>query len=286
MPRFTSRRDFSGPGDAVDRRLASARHGKPAHGAGGETTAKIKIGQIGTGHAHATKLEVYRRSPDYEVVGIVEPDESAARAQPVAGRFRDLPWMTEEQLLNQPGLQAVLVETRVRNLLDAASGRRRRQARASRQAGRRIARAISPAACNPPEQQKLLVQMGYMFRYSPAVVLMRQFLADGWLGEVFEVQAVMSKVVPPADRQKLAEYPGGMMFELGPHVIDLLVSVSGRPESVKSFARHSRRSMTNWWTTCSPCANTPGPSPRSNRVPKKSRAARAAVRRLRHERHI
>src|SRR5947209_1775106 len=36
---------------------------------------RIKIGQIGVGHAHATKLSVYRESPDYEVVGIVEPDK-------------------------------------------------------------------------------------------------------------------------------------------------------------------------------------------------------------------
>lgn len=34
--------------------------------------------------------------------------------------YRDLPWMTEEELLNQPGLQAVLVETRVRDLLNTA----------------------------------------------------------------------------------------------------------------------------------------------------------------------
>ncbi|MGH7173787.1 MAG: hypothetical protein ACRELG_26190 [Gemmataceae bacterium] len=28
---------------------------------------RIKIGQIGVGHAHASKLSVYRASPDYEV---------------------------------------------------------------------------------------------------------------------------------------------------------------------------------------------------------------------------
>ena len=35
---------------------------------------RIKVGQIGVGHAHASKLSVYRRSDDYEVVGLVEPD--------------------------------------------------------------------------------------------------------------------------------------------------------------------------------------------------------------------
>src|SRR3954447_20558381 len=91
-------------GAALAGRRSSADDKKP----------RIKIGQIGVGHAHASKLSVYRASPDYEVVGIVEPDadlREKAESQPA---FRDLPWMSREQLLNVPGLEAVLVETRVR----------------------------------------------------------------------------------------------------------------------------------------------------------------------------
>src|SRR5262245_38142782 len=78
----------------------------------------IRIGQIGVGHGHATKLAVYRRSPDYEVVGVVEPDEALRNRAETVPAFRDVKWMTREELLNVPGLQAVLVETRVRDLLD------------------------------------------------------------------------------------------------------------------------------------------------------------------------
>ena len=80
----------------------------------------IRIGQIGVGHPHAGKLAVFRQSPDYEVVGIVEPDaelRQRARSQPA---FADLKWMTQDELLSSPGLEAVLVETRVRDLLSAA----------------------------------------------------------------------------------------------------------------------------------------------------------------------
>src|SRR5437868_5057877 len=85
----------------------------PATARAAAAPPKIKVGQIGTGHAHATKLEVYRRSPDYEVVGVVEPDASLReRAQSVAA-YRDVPWLSEQQLLETPGLQAVLVETQV-----------------------------------------------------------------------------------------------------------------------------------------------------------------------------
>lgn len=200
---------------------------------------RVKIGQIGVGHAHASKLAVYRRSPDYEVLGIVEPDaELRARAQS-QDPYRDLPWMTQAQLLDAPGLEAVLVETRVGDLLNVAE--------ACVAAGKHI-HLDKPAGESLPQfrrllddaaRQKLLVQMGYMYRYNPGVVLLREFLRRGWLGEPFEVHTVMSKVVDPANRQSLAQFPGGIMFELGCHIIDLTVGVLGPPDRVSTFARHS-----------------------------------------------
>lgn len=200
---------------------------------------RIKIGQIGVGHAHASKLSVYRQSADYEVVGIVEPDAELRRRAESQEAFRGLPWMTQEQLLNLPGLQAVLVETRVRDLLNAAE--------ACVAAGKHI-HVDKPAGESLPQfqrileaaaRQKLLVQMGYMFRYNPAVVLLRDFMNRRWLGEIFEVHAVMSKVVPPDGRRELATYRGGMMFELGCHIIDLVVGVLSPPAKVTPIAQHS-----------------------------------------------
>src|SRR4029079_15209963 len=87
-----------------------------------ENKPRIKIGQIGVGHAHATKLQVYRDSPDYEVVGLVEPDKELRERAAMQPAFRDLPVMTEKELLATDGLAAVLVETHVRDLL-ATAGR-------------------------------------------------------------------------------------------------------------------------------------------------------------------
>src|SRR4051812_4814472 len=176
---------------ALHQRIQAAADPKP----------RIKVGQIGVGHAHATKLSVYRESADYEVVGIVEPDKllrERAQEQPA---FRDVPFMTEEQLLNTGGVAAVLVETRVRDLLATAQR--------CMDAGKHV-HLDKPAGESLPQyrhlldaaaKKNLLVQMGYMYRYSPAVVLLRQFLRDGWLGDVFEVHTVMSKVVGDAERK-------------------------------------------------------------------------------------
>jgi len=204
-----------------------------------EKKPRLKIGQIGVGHAHATKLGVYRSSPDYEVVGLVEPNKDLrdrAQEQPA---FRDVPLMTEEQLLNTPGLAAVLVETRVRDLLSTAQR--------CIDAGKHI-HLDKPAGESLPQyrqlldsaaKKNLLVQMGYMYRYSPAVIILRDFLKNGWLGDVFEVHTVMSKVVPDTERKNLAQFPGGIMFELGCHVIDLVIGVLGKPDRIHAFPRHS-----------------------------------------------
>jgi predicted dehydrogenase len=202
------------------------------------TRPRIKIGQIGVGHAHASKLGVYRKSPDYEVVGVVEPNADLRKRAESLDAFRDLPWMTQEQLLNLSGLQAVLVETEVRDLLDTAelclaAGKHIHLDKPAGQSLPQFRRILDRA-----KSQNLLVQMGYMYRYNPAVVLLRQFLREGWLGDVFEVHTVMSKVVDPANRRAHGEYPGGMMFELGCHILDLVVGVLGKPDQVASFRQH------------------------------------------------
>jgi predicted dehydrogenase len=147
--------------------------------------------------------------------------------------------MTREQLLNTAGLQAVLVETRVRDSLDAAE--------ACVAAGMHV-HLDKPAGESLPQFQRilaeaqrknLLVQMGYMYRYNPAVVLLRAFLKQGWLGDVFEIHTVMSKVIDAEGRRALTEYRGGLMFELGCHILDLVVGVLGEPDDVTSVAQHA-----------------------------------------------
>src|SRR4051812_33095213 len=84
-----SRRDFARRfGSAA---LAAAAGSVPADEPRRE---RIKVGQVGVGHAHATKLAVYRQSVDYEVVGVVEPDAVLRRRAEGQPAFKDVPWLT------------------------------------------------------------------------------------------------------------------------------------------------------------------------------------------------
>src|ERR1043166_7094995 len=79
---------------------------------------KLRIGQFGTGHAHADgKIAAIRRSPDFELVGVVEPDPQLRRAAESRKDYAGVHWMSPEELLNTSGLKAVAVETQVKDLL-------------------------------------------------------------------------------------------------------------------------------------------------------------------------
>jgi len=201
---------------------------------------KLKIIQIGTGHPHAGgKMNVYRNSPDFEVVGIVEPNSKLLDAAKKSPTYKDLPFFPIEKALNQPGLKAIAIETEVRDLLDYAekaidAGFPIHLDKPAGSSFSHYQRIVKKAA-----QKKLPIQMGYMYRYNPAVMLMRNFLERGWLGDPFEVQTTMSKVLSAGARKQIAEYPGGIMFELACHVIDLTVGVLGAPDKVTAFPRQS-----------------------------------------------
>ncbi len=213
---------------------------------GGRSPKRIKVGQIGTAHAHASgKMATLRKlSEDYEVIGIVEPNPDRQKKLKNSSVYRGLKWISEEQLLNTPGLQAVAVETDIPELVP--TGMR------CVSAGKHI-HLDKPAGLSLNAFKKLLdeatrrrltVQMGYMFRHNPAFKFCFRAVQQGWLGDVFEVHGVISKTIDAQKRKQLEMYPGSM-FELGCHLIDAMVKVLGKPDKVTGFSRRTRPQQDN-----------------------------------------
>ncbi len=178
-------------------------------------------------------------SADYEVVGIVEPDPERQKKAKKHSAYRGLEWISEEQLLNTPGLQAVAVETDIPELVP--TGMRCISAgmhiHLDKPAG--LSLGAFRKLLDQATRRKLTVQMGYMFRHNPGFRFCFQAAQKGWLGDVFEVHGVISKTIGAEQRKRLAVYPGSM-FELGCHLIDAMVKVLGRPDKVTGFSRHTR----------------------------------------------
>jgi predicted dehydrogenase len=206
-----------------------------------ENSRPIKVGQIGTAHAHASgKMATLRKlSRDFEVVGVVEPDPELRRECQDVSAYRGLKWISEDELLSTPGLQAVAVETAVADLVPTAArcidaGMHIHLDKPAGESLSEFKRVMDQAA-----GRRLTVQMGYMFRNNRAFEFAFRAVREGWLGQVFELHAVMSKMVSAEVRLPLAQYPGGTMFELGCHLIDAVVTILGKPDRVTPFARRT-----------------------------------------------
>ena len=110
-----------------------------------------------------------------------------AEAEKIAA-YQGLPWLGEEQLLNTAGLEAVAVETQVRDLVPTA----RRCVAAGmhvhldKPAGESLEEFR--ALLDDATRRRLTVQMGYMLRYNAGMQLCYRTGRNGWLGAIFEVR--------------------------------------------------------------------------------------------------
>lgn len=210
-------------------------------GTASQPKQRIKVGQIGIGHNHASaKMATFRKLSDqYEVVGVVEPDDKWRKQRGGDKAYRDLPWMTEEQLFNTKGLQAVAVETDVPDLTAAAvrclrAGMHIHMDKPGGEVLSEFQQMIDEA-----RRRKLTVQLGYMFRNNPAVQFCFRAVREGWLGRIFEVHAVMSRQQPAAYRKWLGQFHGGTMYIFGGHMIDLIVTMLGAPDRITPYQRQT-----------------------------------------------
>lgn len=216
---------------------------------------KVKIGQIGICHEHADgKIQTLRRlSEVFEIVGVV--DDRATASPRFAGDnlepFEGLRWMTEDELLGYPGLQAVVVETPNDDLVPTALRcmQHNLPMHLDKPGGRDL--ALFRQLLDGCQKRELPLQMGYMFRTNRAMLFCQRAVHEGWLGGIFEIQAGMShNYGGEAYQEYLAHFPGGIMFNLGCHLIDFIVAIMGRPENVTPFLKAAPGSPTTAMNNC------------------------------------
>ena len=199
----------------------------------------IRIGQIGVGHEHASgKMEaLLRLSEYYEVVGVVEEVAPRWRSERAYEGVRQ---MTEDELLDMPDLEAVAIETNMPELVPVAL--RCMERGLHMHLDKPGGEAIEPfrRLIDGCRERSLAIQLGYMYRNNPAINFCFRAMREGWLGEVFQVDAVMSRFDRDSYREFLADYAGGAMYNFGSHLIDLVVAMLGRPENVVAFQKATR----------------------------------------------
>jgi predicted dehydrogenase len=204
---------------------------------GAQPESPIECGQIGTAHPHASgkMAAIQSLNAKCRVVGLAEPDPARRASLSSSKVFGQLPLMDEETLLGIPSLRFVAVETSIEYSTDTAL---------------RVLKAGKHVHLDKPggfdhgafsamrleaERRNLTLQMGYMLRYNPAFQLLFTAVKERWLGEITEVDCSMGKLFDQSSRAQFKSQPGGAMFEIAGHLIDVIVAVLGKPQSVQAF---------------------------------------------------
>jgi predicted dehydrogenase len=196
---------------------------------------KIKVAQIGTSvYSHGRSIwQTLLAHPElFEVVGYAFPENERTKFPAQMGDFAPYREMTVGEILADPTIEAVVVETEEIYLT--------KYARMVAEAGKHL-HMEKPGGLDPEEfraliatlkEKKLAFSTGYMYRFNPLVREALDRVKRGELGRIYAVEAHMGGKHPAALRDWLAAFPGGMTFFLGCHLIDLVYTIQGEPQEV------------------------------------------------------
>ena len=195
----------------------------------------IRIALIGVNeHSHCRPIHtrLLEMKELFEVVGIAFPENEVERVSDRAEKFAHLPRLTVEEILNDPSIEAVAVETDEIYCTKYATMAAR--------AGKHV-HMEKPGGCElshfeelirTVKEKNVVFSIGYMYRFNPYVQELFRAVERGELGEILSVEAQMSRRDKPDLREWLGNFPGGMMFFLGCHLVDLIYRIQGKPEKV------------------------------------------------------
>ena len=193
---------------------------------------KIRVGFVGSEHVHGPFiLRTLLKLPDvYEIVGVCDVRETP-KGSPYEP-YEDLKKVPLDELLSDKSVDAMIIETAEWDSLDVAlkCAEAGKPIHMDKPAGTdcdKFERVLSTLKC-----KNLPFSIGYMYRSNWAVRYMLDAVRRGKLGDIHEVNARMSIQHRPQDRALLNKYPGGMMYFLVCHLIDLVYTVMGEPEEI------------------------------------------------------
>jgi predicted dehydrogenase len=198
----------------------------------------VAIGFLGAVHSHFEgKIAAAQSISDLRIIGVCERDPKVQDSLKKQG----ISLLSRDQILSHPEIRVVAVESAVCD--HAPDGL------AVVQAGKHLHLEKAPAdnvaafqrIVDIAREKKLHLQTGYIFRRHPGISRAIDAARKGWLGEVFMVRASIGNQLAANRRPEWAEFSGGVMYELGGHVIDPVIRLMGRPRSIAPILRKDGR---------------------------------------------
>ena len=196
---------------------------------------KIRVAQIGTSqnsHGNSIWCSFKKQSDIFEIVGYAMPENEREKFPARMKDFEGYPEMTVEEIMNDPTIDAVAVETEEIYLTKYAQmvADAKKHMHMEKPGGTDLAafeKLIATVKSNGT-----VFHTGYMYRYNSYVMQLKEDIRAGKLGEIISVEAQMNCLHLDTVRDWLKCFPGGMMFFLGCHLVDLIYSIQGAPKRV------------------------------------------------------
>ncbi len=186
-------------------------------------------------HAEHTMLTMRSLPQYFDVAGFCEPDEKLLEQLVNKPAYKDLKIYTKEEILNDKSLDAVIVETsEITQAEDALFfAKAGFNVHSDKPCGASNETFEKLIAC--VKEKKLVFQNGYMYRYNPAIKRAYEIVSSGEIGEIICTEAQMSECYHGSFLKQVGSMPGGMMFYLGCHLLDLVYMFMGEPMEIHSF---------------------------------------------------
>lgn len=192
----------------------------------------IRVGVIGVGSMGRNHARVYSELEGVELVGVADEDAQAAEA--IATKYGCSSYTDFRRLLDETELDALTVAVPTVEHLDVAL--------------EVIARGVhllieKPISSNVEEGQKiiesaasekLILMIGHIERFNPAVIELKERLEGGELGRVFQIDARREGPLPTRIQDV------GVVIDLAVHDLDVIRYVTGS-EIVRVYAETERR---------------------------------------------
>lgn len=201
---------------------------------------KIRIAQIGTSrnsHGNDIFKTLKKENDIFEIVGYAFPENERMKFPENMEMFEGYQELALNEILNDPTIEAVTVETEECYLT--------KYAQMAASAGKHI-HMEKPGGTDLTAFEKLIetvrkkevvFHIGYMYRYNPLIKQLLEEIQRGDLGEILCVEAQMNCNHTKELKDWLKNYQGGSLFFLGCHLIDLILQIQGTPERVIPLSR-------------------------------------------------
>jgi len=199
------------------------------------------VGVVGLGKMGILHAGIVNSMPDAQVVAICEKDNLLARlARGLLPKTITL-YDNHLKMLDNEQLDAVFITTPISTHVPIALDLVRANKDLSLFVEKPLALSADQAkmACDAVSKSSSIHVVGFQKRFSPVFQRAKEFIDNGAIGDLmfFKAYSFSSDVLHEGGSWRLRGGTGGVLLDLAPHLVDILLWFFGEPDSISAIKR-------------------------------------------------